>query len=95
MKAETRLIEKYKELFGQIVLHNELYRTPIMRKIESEIVALEKKLEQEAITDSDIMAWAKELFHNLQTESPIIMAGCNGAIIGAKAMRDNKIKHIK
>jgi hypothetical protein len=41
----------------------------------------------ETLTDSDIEAWAKE--------NKKYMTSMGSAILGAKAMRDNEIKHIK
>jgi len=69
--------------------------TPNLSKIKDVDKELAEIRGESQITDADIEAWAKELFHNLQFESPIIMAGYKGLIIGAKAVLNGEIKHIE
>jgi uncharacterized small protein (DUF1192 family) len=94
-KCETHIISS-----GE---HNHLLH---VEEIESEIASLKAEVEEEknkkakkkkptkdTITDSDIEAWAKqqkelldEVYRDFSTED---------AILGAKAHRDNEIKHIE
>ena len=90
MTTERQIIEKQKELIGYLKSGLKL---PISNRFESEIADLEKELEQEAITDTDI-----ELHFKTGVEVRVSGIGINPDIYrieGAKAFRDNEIKHIK
>jgi hypothetical protein len=88
---KTKLELKQKELIRHIQGDIDYNSCSICEKLESEI----SELEQSSITDDDIEAWAlkyeEETYHEPEVQR-WIQYGC---YCGAKAMRDNEIKHIK
>jgi len=95
----TTLEQKQKELIIHLGKLLRSYNYEIIEgnskwlKLESEIAELEKQAEP--ITDSDIEAWAREYDRRAFCGHFAGDEPSNHFIAGAKAMRDNKIKHIK
>ena len=98
MKTERQLIEKQKKL---ILIFKKYFKVTLpsdkdwgeLKALESEIAALEAKLEQETITDADIEAWAEKRYHNWYISEKGHWSELLG--IGAKAVLNDEIKHIK
>jgi hypothetical protein len=99
IQTERKLVEKLEEL---IKLYERIFQTdtlslPKCDKIISEIASLKQQIAEEEITDADIEAFV--VGYKIEPSDELTRTYDEvlrlGAIIGSKAMRDGKIKHIK
>ena len=95
MTKERQLLNKQKELIKKFKFRYVSWsknEADEITNLESGIAALEAELEQEAITDADIEAWAEK-----EANTILVKLGSASEIlyIGAKAVLNGEIKHIK